>query len=182
MHFHGTALLLLLGSAAPSLSAIINKEFDVKIDVQINTVDDAIPADGQTTIAGDKDVSTADDIGIDTIDAPFQLGVQGLPYHIGAGEQMGPGNVLSLLPPGPTSPLLFLENGILRQEDGGMIARAAKEDTSNGPKPLFVMDESVAHREVLWKVVQKNGERHLVLAKHGGAWIQHVSQGSSSAC
>ena len=167
MHFHSTILLLLLGTIAPSLSATIDKEFGVKINVQINTVDDTIPAGHRTTIASDKDASAADVNGVDTIDGPFQLTIPHFPGYVGAGEDLGPGFAFSLLL-GKDHIIDFeLVQGILRS--GGLIvARSMVEDPSLRPKALFVMNEDEPHHPVLWKAVERDGEHHLVLAKHGG--------------
>ena len=169
MHFHSTVSLLLLGTVAPSLSAIIDKEFGVKIDVQINTVDDSIPAGHKSTIAGEKDVSTADDIGVDTIDSPFRLTVPQFSGHVGAGEEMGAGFAFSLLASNQPNTPFYLTEGTLRPGGGDQIvARSAFEDPSLLPKALFVIDKNRAHNAVLWKVVARNGERHLVLAENEG--------------
>ena len=139
----------------------------MKIDVQINTADDSIPAGHKTTIAGDKDVSTADINGVDTIDSPFQLTIPHFPGHAGAGEAIGPGFAFSLLDSDQNSTPFYLIQGVLRSGDQ-IVARSMVEEPSLRPKALFVMHETAMHHPVLWKAVVRDGERHLVLAKHGG--------------
>ena len=169
--FHSITLLLFLSAATPSLNAII-KEPNLKIDIQISTASDALPAERESHPTGGQEPSTLSIGDVNTIDGSFTLQLAGHP--VGSSDQdtihanYYPFTILTW-EKAIAQPYFTLINGTLRQGNN-IVARYYAEGFVFEASRLFVVDPQYRTVQVLWKVATAaNGQqRTLVLAKVGG--------------